>query len=198
MASTNASKLALRSASEKLALPMPAWMMPAFSTRNSTWPDLASLTALATFMVTVPSLGFGIRPLGPSTLPRRPTTPIMSGVAMTRSKSILPPWICFHQILGADHVGAGLLGFLGLVALGEHGDADVLAGALGQDDDAADHLVGVARIDAEVERDLDRLVELGGGVGLDQADRLVDAVMLRRGRPCRRAPSASWSALPCP
>ena len=74
----------------------------------------------------------------------------MSGVAMTRSKSILPPWIGFHQVLGADDFGAGLLGFLGLVALGEHRDADVLAGALGQVDDAADHLVGVARIDAQV------------------------------------------------
>ena len=29
----------------------------------------------------------GIRPLGPRTLPRRPTTPIMSGVATTTSKS---------------------------------------------------------------------------------------------------------------
>jgi hypothetical protein len=40
-----------------------------------------------------------------------------------------------------------------------------LAGALGQRDDAADHLVGVARIDAEVQRDFDRLVELGGRIG---------------------------------
>ncbi len=82
---TKAVKFSLRSPSEKLALPMPAWMMPAFSTRNSTWPDLASVTALVTSMVTVPSFGLGIRPLGPSTLPSRPTTPIMSGVAMTRS-----------------------------------------------------------------------------------------------------------------
>ena len=67
-------------------------MIPAFSTRYSTWPPLAALTASPTFMVTVPSLGFGIRPLGPSTLPRRPTRPIMSGVAMQRSKSIVPPW----------------------------------------------------------------------------------------------------------
>ncbi len=106
--------------------------MPAFSTRNSTWPDLASVTALVTFMVTVPSFGFGIRPLGPSTLPRRPTMPIMSGVAMTRSKSDLAALDGFHQILGTDDLGARLRGFLGLVALGEHRDADVLAGALGQ------------------------------------------------------------------
>ena len=35
-----------------------------------------------------------------------------------------------HQVLGADDVGAGRGGFVGLVALGEHGDAHVLAGAL--------------------------------------------------------------------
>ena len=64
--------------------------MPAFSARNSTWPPLAAFTASATSLVTVPSFGFGIRPRGPSTLPSRPTTPIMSGVAMQRSNSILP------------------------------------------------------------------------------------------------------------
>src|SRR3569623_1251850 len=89
-ASTSASKFARRSAAGKLALPMPLWMMPAFSTRYSIWPPLAAFTAPATSIVTVPSFGFGIRPFGPSTLPRRPTTPIMSGVAMQRSKSIVP------------------------------------------------------------------------------------------------------------
>src|SRR5262245_41806558 len=66
-------------------------MMPAFSTRNSTAPPFASPTAFFTSMVTVPTFGFGIRPRGPSTLPRRPTSAIMSGVAIRRSKSILPP-----------------------------------------------------------------------------------------------------------
>src|SRR5690606_21731519 len=73
------------------ALAMPACRMPAFSTRNSTWPPFAALTAPATSMVTEPSFGFGIRPRGPSTLPSLPTTAIMSGVAMQRSNSILPP-----------------------------------------------------------------------------------------------------------
>ena len=35
-------------------------------------------------MVTVPSFGFGIRPLGPSTLPRRPTTPDMGASTEAR------------------------------------------------------------------------------------------------------------------
>ena len=97
---------------------------------------------------------------------------------MTRSKSIVAALDRLHQVLGADHVGAGLRGLVGLVALGEDGDPDVLAGAGGEGDDAADHLVGVARIDAQVQRDFDRLVELRGGIGLDGLDRLVDAVEL--------------------
>src|SRR5450432_2431466 len=76
--------------SENDALPMPACTMPAFSTRNSTEPPLAPFTALVMSMVTVPTFGFGIMPRGPSTLPRRPTSGIMSGVAIQRSKSILP------------------------------------------------------------------------------------------------------------
>src|SRR3974390_1750384 len=39
-------------------------------------------------MVTVPVFGFGIRPFGPRTLPRRPTDFIMSGVAINASKSV--------------------------------------------------------------------------------------------------------------
>ena len=70
----------------------------------------------------------------------------------------------FHQILGTDHVGSSRGRFVGLGSLGEHRDPDRLAGALGQVDHAADHLVGVTRIDPEVERDFDRLVELGGGI----------------------------------
>ena len=37
--------------------------------------------------------GFGISPRGPRTRPRRPTLPIMSGVATTASKSSHPPLI---------------------------------------------------------------------------------------------------------
>ena len=141
-----------------------------------TWPHLASVTAFVTSGVTVPSLGLGISPLGPSTLPRRPTMPIMSGVAMTRSKSMVPPWMVSIRSFCFDDVGAGLVRVIGLVALGEDRDANVLAGALGQRHDAAHHLVGMARVDAEVERDLDSLVELGRGVFLDDRNRLIDAI----------------------
>src|SRR6185436_8488495 len=77
----------------KDSLPTGAWMIPVLSTRNSTLPALISWTALATSTATVPAFGFGIRPRGPRTLPRRPTTRIMSGVATTASKSSQPPSI---------------------------------------------------------------------------------------------------------
>ena len=60
------------------------------------------------------------------------------------------------QVLAADLVGAGAERLLGLLALGEDRDADDLAGAVREHDRAADHLVGVARIDPEPEVRLDR------------------------------------------
>src|ERR1017187_6722257 len=72
----------------KLSLPTGTCTRLVLSARNSTLPALISLTAEATSRVTVPVLGFGIRPLGPSTLPRRPTTFIMSGVAISASKAV--------------------------------------------------------------------------------------------------------------
>src|SRR5712671_1823385 len=90
MAPTKARTLSTSASSVKLALPTPAWTMPAFSARNSTWPPLTACTASVTFWVTVPSRGFGIRPRGPKIFPSRPTTAIMSGVAMARSKLISP------------------------------------------------------------------------------------------------------------
>ena len=50
-----------------------------------------SATAVPTSGVTVPDLGEGILPCGPSTRPRRPTTRIMAGWAMTMSNSVQPP-----------------------------------------------------------------------------------------------------------
>jgi hypothetical protein len=47
------------------ARPMVEWMIPPLSVRYCTCPDLAFFTASAMFGVTVPTLGFGIRPRGP-------------------------------------------------------------------------------------------------------------------------------------
>src|SRR3989454_5461517 len=67
-------------------------MLPALSILNSTRPALTSRTALAVSSVTVPVLGLGIRPRGPSTLPSLRTSPMASGVATATSKSDQPSW----------------------------------------------------------------------------------------------------------
>src|SRR3712207_9123885 len=55
------------------------------------------------------------------------------------------------QVLRADDVGTGGLGLGGLVTGGEDDDAGGLPGAVGQVDRAADHLVGLARVDRSEE-----------------------------------------------
>src|SRR4051812_9845686 len=76
------------------------------------------------------------------------------------------------QVVGAHDVGAGGLGLSSLVAGREDDDAGGLAGAVGQIDRAADHLVGLARVDTQAHGHLDggvvgrrrRLLRQGGGL----------------------------------
>ena len=140
---------------------MPAWMMPAFSTRNSTWPDLASVTAFFDVLRHGAELRVRHQALGTEHLTEAADEAHHVGGrddAVEVDRAALDR---FHEVFGTDDFGAGGRGFVGLGAAREDGDADVLAGALGQVDDAADHLVGVARIDAERDGDFDGLVELG-------------------------------------
>ena len=65
------------------------------------------------------------------------------------------------QVVAADPVGAGRFRLGGLVAGSEDDDAGGLAGAVRQVDGATHHLVGLAGVNAQPERDLDRAVELG-------------------------------------
>ena len=112
-------------------------------------PVFAALTAAATSGVTVPSLGFGIRPRGPSTLPSRPTTPIMSGLAITRSK-LDSPLDGLGQILGANQIGTRRLGFIGLGVTGKDSHTHGLARAVRHGNHTAHHLVGMARVDTQI------------------------------------------------
>ena len=89
------------------------------------------------------------------------------------------------EVVAADDVGAGGLGLAGLVALGEDGDAHVLAGAVGQRNRAANLLLGLTSVDAEAEVDLDGLVELGGGRSPRRGE--------RPRAECRGGPSRSWT-----
>ena len=156
------------------------------STRNSILPPLMSVTALATSTVTVPVFGLGIRPRGPSTRPSRPTLPIRSGRGHDGVEVEVAPGHLLDQLVRADLVGAGGHGGLRPVTGGEDEDPRRLAGAVGQVDRAADHLVRLARVDPEPHRDVDRLVELGLGVRLGDVEGLVRGVELRRRRPSRR------------
>jgi hypothetical protein len=81
-----------------------------------------------------------------------------------------PAFLDLGDVLGADEIGAGRLGLLGLVTDGDDEDADRRAGARGEDDGAADDLVRMAGIDAEADRHLHGLVELGEGRVLDELE----------------------------
>ncbi len=83
-----------------------------------------------------------------------------------------------HEVVGTDDVGAGLLGGTGLLALGEDGDADGLAGAVGQGDGATNVLVGLAGVDAETEGGLDGLVKASEGDLLHELNGLLGGVEL--------------------
>ena len=112
---------------------MGQWMMLVLSRRYSTLPALTSLTALATSGVTVPALGGASGPWGRGTLPRRPTTPIMSGRS-DDDVEIEPVFLLdlLDHVHLADVIGAGLAGSVRLVALGETRTRAVLPVPLGR------------------------------------------------------------------
>src|SRR5690606_5819925 len=69
-------------------------------------------------------------------------------------------------------IGAGLFTLTDLLALCEDEDANGLPRPVGEDDRAAHDLVRVAGIDAQTDRDLDGLIELGECRVLDPLERL--------------------------
>ena len=77
-----------------------------------------------------------------------------------------------HHVHIAHIVSAGLTGSVSLVALGEHQHADSLAGAVGQHDGAANLLVSVTGVNAQLHVELDGLVELGLGGLADEVHAL--------------------------
>ena len=83
-----------------------------------------------------------------------------------------------HQVLSAYDVSAGSQRLVSLRALGEHRYADVLAGAVGQYDRAADLLVSVTGVNAQLNVQLNGLVELGLRGGNNGGKRLSGIVQL--------------------
>eukprot|EP00205_Picochlorum_sp_RCC944_P000681 CAMPEP_0182607440 /NCGR_PEP_ID=MMETSP1330-20130603/2135_1 /TAXON_ID=464278 /ORGANISM="Picochlorum sp., Strain RCC944" /LENGTH=162 /DNA_ID=CAMNT_0024826049 /DNA_START=56 /DNA_END=544 /DNA_ORIENTATION=+ len=93
MEDTIAERFSSKSSAEKLLLPKAKCTIPPLSALYSTAPALSAFTASSTLGETVPAFGLGISPFGPKTLPSFATFGIMSGVATSLSKSIIPPAI---------------------------------------------------------------------------------------------------------
>src|SRR5216117_3430237 len=104
--------------------PIGACTIPLLSTRNSIFPAFNSVTALATSIVTVPALGFGIRPRGPSTLPSGPRAHHVGGG--DDHVGVEPAVLDLLHVLDPDEVGPRRLRLLRPVALGDHQHADLL------------------------------------------------------------------------
>src|SRR6266404_5354678 len=82
------------------------------------------------------------------------------------------------EIFGAHYVGASGFGLISLGTAREHSYADAAARAVRQVYDAPHHLIGVARIDPEIHRDLDRLIELRLRPLFDHLHRLFQRIKL--------------------
>ena len=102
---------------------------------------------MATLNVTVPALGFGMSPRGPST---RPSCAELTHLVRRRDEhvEVEPAILDLLDVLDAHEIGAGVLRFARLVAGRDDEHAHRLAGAGRQHDRAAHDLIGVARIDA--------------------------------------------------
>ena len=152
-------------------MPIARWTMAVRSVRYSTLPALASADGLAD--VEGDRAGLGVRHQAAGTERPAQLADYLHHVRSGDADIEIEPAALdlLGQILAADHIGAGVAGFLVLVALGEDTDAHLLAGAVRQHGRAADHLVGLARIDAQTEMHLDGLVELGRRQTLEQLHR---------------------------
>ena len=144
------------------ALPNGVWMMPAFSTRNSTRPALSSLDRLRD--VGGDRTDLRVRHQAARTEDAADLTDLHHHVRRRDEGVELEPVLLgdlLDVLVRAREVGACFEGFLRLVGLRDDEDALGLAGTGGHHDRAADHLVGVLRVDAEANRRVDRLVPLG-------------------------------------
>ena len=84
------------------------------------------------------------------------------------------------QLVIANDISASSLGSSSCGALSNSADADGLAGAVGQNDSAADLLVSVTAINAQTDVQLDGLVELGGSGLAYQLQTLLGIVQVPR------------------
>ena len=100
----------------------------------------------------------------------------MSGVAMQASKSIQPPAIFSTMSSPPTTSAPACFGFLDLVAGSNHANLLGFAKTMRQNNGAANHLIGMLRIDAQPHVNFDGLVELRKMDLLQQAHRVRDRV----------------------
>ena len=117
--------------------------MPAFSTRYSTLPAFASLTASVD--VEGDGADLGVRH---ETARAEDTTELADRAHhVGRRDHAVEVHEAFlhlgHELVRAGQIGARSERLALFLALGEHQDAQLLPGAVGEHDGAADHLVGV-------------------------------------------------------
>ena len=162
MASRTVSRLVISFSAPKEALPMGTWMMFCLSRRYSILPALASVTALPTSG----GNSAGLR-VGHQTTELQNLTETANAAHHVRGgdqniEVQVAAGDLGDQIVIADLLSACSLSGLGSVALGDCDNADILAGAVGQDDSAADLLVSVTAVNAQTDVQLNGLVELSG------------------------------------
>ena len=159
MASTSVARFSTSCCGLEAALPNGTWMMPPLSTLNSTRPRLDLADGAVEVERDRAGLGVGHQ-AAPAEDAAEPADLAHHVGRRERDVELQPAGLdLLDEVLAADLVGAGAERLLALVALGEHRDADDLARAVRQHDRAADHLVGVAGVDAQAEVRLDRRVE---------------------------------------
>src|SRR6266508_670179 len=124
-----------------------------------------------------PHFWVGHQPAGPQDLPQLPDHAHRVGARDHDVKIELPRFDAFGEVFHADDVGARVLCRLGLVALRKHGDPDLLARSGRKHDRSAHGLVGFLRIDAQIDRHIDGLVELGNRRLLDDLQRVEHGVI---------------------
>ena len=96
---------------------------PSSFVRNSTLPALYSLTAFVTSGVTVPARGEGMRPRGAEYFAQRTDDAHHVGRGDAHVELGPAALDLLGQFRSARLIGAGRLGFVDLVALGDHDDA---------------------------------------------------------------------------
>ena len=164
MASTNALTLATSFSGSKLALPTPACTIPP-SRPGTALAALGRLDRLAHVGRHRAELGVRHQAARPEYAAERPTSGIMSGWRCSgRSRS--GRLHLLRQILGPDHVGAGALASSALSPLANTATRRVLPVPCGRLT-VPRTIWSAWRGSTPSERELDGLVELGLGVGLD-------------------------------